>query len=255
MWCKIPARYGGYQFTVLDSGNRTNNGVLTWTLCSSVSGHGESSYTSGGTVITSTNATLTNNISGTVNGYSIAKSVPSDAVFTDTTYESKSASSGGTAVSLVTTGEKYSWNNKAAGSHTHGNIQNGGTLQTSDITIASGDKLVVTDSSDSSKIARASISFDGSTATKCLTQKGTWESFTNNSGTITKVGNTSSGEVTVSSSNNTATWGSAVTVGSVGGVDLKFTMPSIPASNKTTLGGVKVWVESGSTDILRISTT
>ena len=44
--------------------------------------------------------------------YSVSKSVPSDAVFTDTTYESKSASSGGTAVSLCTTGEKYTWNNK-----------------------------------------------------------------------------------------------------------------------------------------------
>lgn len=62
-------------------------------------------------------------------------------------------------------------------SHTHGNIQNGGTLQTTDITIASGDKLVVTDNSDSNKIARTSISFDGSTATKALTQKGTWETF------------------------------------------------------------------------------
>ena len=31
---------------------------------------------------------------------------------TDTTYESKAAASGGTAVSLVTTGEKYTWNNK-----------------------------------------------------------------------------------------------------------------------------------------------
>lgn len=58
-------------------------------------------------------------------------------------------------------------------SHTHGNIQNGGTLQTNDITIANGDKLIVTDSSDSSKIARTSISFDASTATKALTQKGT----------------------------------------------------------------------------------
>ncbi len=62
-------------------------------------------------------------------------------------------------------------------SHTHGNIQNGGTLQTNDITIASGDKIVVTDSSDSAKVARTSISFDGSTATKALTQKGTWETF------------------------------------------------------------------------------
>ena len=64
-------------------------------------------------------------------------------------------------------------------SHTHGNIQNGGTLQTTDVAIASGDKLVITDSSDSNKVARASISFDGSTATKALTQKGTWETFNN----------------------------------------------------------------------------
>ena len=61
-------------------------------------------------------------------------------------------------------------------SHTHGNIQNGGTL-TTDVTIANGDKLVVTDNSDNSKIARMSISFDGSTTTQCLTKKGTWETF------------------------------------------------------------------------------
>lgn len=72
-------------------------------------------------------------------------------------------------------------------SHTHGNIQNGGALQSSDITIANGDKLVVTDSSDSSKIARTSVSFDGSTTNQCLTKKGTWASFTNNAGTVTQV--------------------------------------------------------------------
>lgn len=38
---------------------------------------------------------------------------------TDTTYTSKAAASGGTALSLVTTGEKHTWNSKAAGSHTH----------------------------------------------------------------------------------------------------------------------------------------
>lgn len=41
---------------------------------------------------------------------------------TDTTYESKSASSGGTAVSLVTTGEKYTWNNKGSYSKPSGGI-------------------------------------------------------------------------------------------------------------------------------------
>ena len=44
--------------------------------------------------------------------YTVAKSVPADAVFTDHTYESKSAVSGGIADSLCTTGEKYTWNNK-----------------------------------------------------------------------------------------------------------------------------------------------
>lgn len=48
----------------------------------------------------------------TATTYSLEKSVPSNAVFTDTTYESKAAASGGTAVSLCTTGEKYTWNNK-----------------------------------------------------------------------------------------------------------------------------------------------
>ncbi len=39
-----------------------------------------------------------------------------------TSYESKSASSGGTAVSLVTTGEKYTWNNKGSYSKPSGGI-------------------------------------------------------------------------------------------------------------------------------------
>lgn len=55
-------------------------------------------------------------------GFTIGKSVPSDAVFTDTTYESKSASSGGTDVSLVTTGEKYIWDNKGTYSKPSGGI-------------------------------------------------------------------------------------------------------------------------------------
>lgn len=66
---------------------------------------------------------------------------------------------------------------KADSNHNHGNIQNGGTLQTTDVTIASGDKLVITDNSDSNKVARASAAFDGSTTTKALTQKGTFETF------------------------------------------------------------------------------
>ena len=108
-------------------------------------------------------------------------------VIKDSGYTFSTGSTDTTATHVVLCNDSRLSNARTPSSHTHGNIQNGGTLQTNDITIASGDKLVVTDSSDSSKVARTSISFDGSTATKCLTQKGTWESFSNNSGTITSV--------------------------------------------------------------------
>ena len=65
----------------------------------------------------------------------------------------------------------------AASSHTHGNITNDGALTNLDITIANGDKLVVTDASNSVRVARTSVSFDGSTTTKALTPKGTWAYF------------------------------------------------------------------------------
>lgn len=91
--------------------------------------------------------------------------------------------------------------------HTHGNITNSGALQTSDVTIGNGDKLVITDSSDGNKVARASLSFGANNATnkgKALTQAGTWESFTNNLGTVTSItpgaglvkGNTTSTDTT-----------------------------------------------------------
>ena len=52
--------------------------------------------------------TATNYI-GKINGVT----VPANPVFTDTTYSSLAAASGGTNVSLVTTGEKYIWNSAA----------------------------------------------------------------------------------------------------------------------------------------------
>ena len=52
------------------------------------------------------NASVSNNV------LTITKQDNTTETFTDTTYESKSAASGGTDVSLVTTGEKYLWDNK-----------------------------------------------------------------------------------------------------------------------------------------------
>lgn len=120
----------------------------------------------------------------------------------DTATKATQDASGNVITSTYAT--KTELNGKASSTHTHGNITNGGALQTNDITIASGDKLVVTDSSDSNKIARTSIEFDGSTATKALTQKGTWETFLTShqdiSGKLNKSGDTMSGALQFSKS-------------------------------------------------------
>lgn len=52
----------------------------------------------------------------TISDGTTTKTIQLAGKFTDnnTTYESKAAANGGTAVSLVTTGEKYTWNNKAS---------------------------------------------------------------------------------------------------------------------------------------------
>ena len=65
----------------------------------------------------------------------------------------------------------------SANNHSHGRINSDGELQYSDSIIANGDKLVITDASDSNKIVRASLTFDGSTTTQALSKKGTWVSF------------------------------------------------------------------------------
>lgn len=51
--------------------------------------------------------------------------IPPNPKYTDTTYESKAAASGGTDVSLVTTGEKYTWNGKQDAISDLATIRNG----------------------------------------------------------------------------------------------------------------------------------
>lgn len=67
----------------------------------------------------------------------------------------------------------------AASSHTHGNITNGGDITATAPTIASGDQIIINDNS-ASKITNGPT-FDGSTTTKALTPKGTWETFAKSS--------------------------------------------------------------------------
>lgn len=67
----------------------------------------------------------------------------------------------------------------ASGNHGHGNITNDGAITESGADLANGDALVFADNSDSSKLKKTSITFDGATDTQALTKKGTWETFNN----------------------------------------------------------------------------
>jgi hypothetical protein len=80
----------------------------------------------------------------------------------------------GSAQTIPTTASEVG---AAASSHTHGNITSGGDITATAPTIASGDQIIINDNS-ASKITNGPT-FDGSTTTKALSQKGTWETFSN----------------------------------------------------------------------------
>lgn len=71
----------------------------------------------------------------------------------------------------------YSEVGAAPSSHSHGNITNGGDITATAPTVGSGDQIIINDDS-ASKITNGPT-FDGSTTTKALTPKGTWETFVN----------------------------------------------------------------------------
>lgn len=161
-------------------------------------------------LITGSNVSITDGGSGNV---TIAA--------TDTTYESKAAASGGTAVSLVTTGEKYTWNNKTSNTGTVTKVSTGAGLTGGDITTSGTVKANLT---SETKLANAAAdgtetagrvypvrldkngklavnvpwsnttyeskpAASGGTEVSLVTtgEKDTWNNKTSNIGTITKV--------------------------------------------------------------------
>lgn len=102
-------------------------------------------------------------------GFTIAKSVPADAQFTDTTYENKTAASGGTNVSLVSTGEKYTWNNKQAKITASGLLKGDGSGNISAATAGSDYASPLSVPSQASVGTTGLISFKNSSGTQIFT--------------------------------------------------------------------------------------
>lgn len=141
-------------------------------------------------------------------GYTIEKSVPADAIFSYTFDGTYNASTNKAAtVSTVTnainaldggtigtggTGKTVTSLSQTNGqvsatfsnisitksqvsdfSHSHGNILNGGTITSTAVAMGNGDSLLFSDSSNSGKIEKSSITI-GTGTTKYLRQDGTW---------------------------------------------------------------------------------
>lgn len=176
------------------------------------------------------NSTATTAVTNTVNKAAAFTFNPSTGVLSATQFKGSgagltnvpfSALPTGTTATTVAIGNHThtaSAVGAAASSHAHGNITNAGAITATGVALASGDALVFSDSSDSSKLVKSSITFDGSTTTKFLSQKGSWETPVNTTYTFT---------------NKAATlaWGTTSTLATVGGTDITVTMPANPNTN------------------------
>ena len=63
----------------------------------------------------------------------------------------------------------------ATAAHSHGNIDSSGTIDGTNETVATGDSILITDSSDSDRLVKSALLFDTSATNKYLSQNGTWE--------------------------------------------------------------------------------
>ena len=200
----------------------------------------------------------------TINGVTVG----SDPKFTDTTYESKAAASGGTAVSLVTTGEKYTWNSKTSNTGTITGVSaNGTSVATSgvaNIPAADTSKYGVTKLSDATNSTSTVLaatanavkkaydhggvtSVNGNTGAVTVTVPTKVSDLTNDSGfeaNQNAFSNIKVGSSTIAADSKTDTLelaaGSNITLTPDTTNDKVTIAASIPMAGVSTLGGIKV---------------
>ena len=145
---------GANNYTLPVANNSTLGGVKTTSTVTSASGltacpiiDGVPYYKDTNTVYTHPTSAGNKHIpSGGKQGQILRWSSDGTAVWGDdnnTTYSSLTAANGGRAVSLVTTGEKYTWNSKAAGNHSHSDYLklSGGTMTGKIIATSAGIRI------------------------------------------------------------------------------------------------------------------
>ena len=103
--------------------------------------------------------------SGSYTDLSNKPTIPSVPSASDSTPNMDGTASAGTSTSWSRGDHVHPTDtSRASSSHTHGSITNAGAIST-DTALASGDRFVFADTSDSSKLKRSSITFGTSTTT------------------------------------------------------------------------------------------
>lgn len=136
---------------------------------------------------------------------------------------------------------KTSLDGKASSTHTHGNMTNYGVITGSEA-IANGDAIVVANASDSNKLAKTTVTFDGSTTTTALTPKGTFEAFAKASDITTAIQ-----ALDVSSAGGAGKYISAIseTDGKISATATTMdTTPTANSTNAVTSGGIKTALDA-----------
>ena len=211
------AKLDGMSGTLAEGANielTTASGTTTIALADTVTtGEVIADEVQTGDLVVTGEARFTNTINGdisgnaaTVNNHSVNTDVPSNAVFTDTTYSFGSGSANGTikyksssdsgytdvavtglgsaaykdvptsgnagATQVVKGDDTRLTDSRTPTSHSHGNIANGGTISSAAVTPANNDYILISDASNSGKVERG-IAI-GTDTTKYLRNDGTW---------------------------------------------------------------------------------
>ena len=180
----VPTTWLGTASTACASGNHTHTASQITNLSSNVVTSITTATGSYSALSNSTGAvtvTIPSTTSHLTNAASFSKSAFSGTLTLATTAANLLYVNTATMKIQLPTTDPYT-SARTPSSHTHGNITNGGTI-TTNVAVASGDRLVITDSSATSSINATSIAFDGTTTTQFLSKKGTWETASGGGGT------------------------------------------------------------------------
>lgn len=241
---------------VYDDGNGNHPSISTALSGKASSTHTHGNIANGGTLTDTAAAAAGNDYvvirdadnakiqTSTIKGTDVADAVSKKHSHSTLTLSTTAQAYDGTHTLALPASDPYT-SARTPASHTHGNMTNYGVITGSEA-IANGDAIVVANASDSNKLAKTTVTFDGSTTTTALTPKGTFESFAKASDISTAIQ-----ALDVSSVGGAGKYISAIseTDGKISATaTMMDTTPTASSTNAVTSGGIKTALDGKAND-------